>query len=167
MAIWMLLEFLCKIYLGWARRSWLRKYAASHGYSFQKQDADRSIQFDWVAIFGESTEDNQFDPAINVMRGTISEVKFTYFEIVRVVASGFRARDQLGVRSIVAIDSRAAGAFATVPALRIDLIFYRDSGTILFCCSEAAGQKAIRKEKLDQWLADIASTFKVGAVTSV
>jgi hypothetical protein len=88
-------------------------------------------------------------------------VRFTYFEKA-LIEDGRDSAEETATRSIVAIDNSANEYFESGEAFDKDLVFYRENGKTCFWWNGINSRGVIPVKKLEQWLADIARTFKTG-----
>jgi hypothetical protein len=83
-----------------------------------------------------------------------------------IVDSGFSVGDAAGTRSVVALYGSATESFESDAAFAKDLVFYRENDIVYFWWNNPGNTpEAIPIKQLDQWLADVANTFKTGVST--
>ena len=158
----MFLESLYEFVYRWIRQSRLGQYAKFHGYSFCREDADNSISFSGDIFDRNPSKEYKFSNAANIIQGSAQGLSFTYFEKTLIEDVGGSKEEPVATRSIIAIDSLSSEHFESGEAFDKDLTFYRENGGICFWWrgTGSSSEKAIPVKKLEQWLADIASTFK-------
>ena len=142
------------------RRSRLKQYAESHGCSFcAEDDGGFAISRN---ILRKSPSKYKYVKATNIIQGSTQGLRFTYFEKSLIETGGDSAGEAVETRSIVAIDCSANDHFESGKVFDKDLVFYRENGKICFWWNDINSRGAIPVKKLEQWLADIASTFRTG-----
>jgi hypothetical protein len=143
------------------RQLQLIRYAKLHGYSFSAKNADNGIAFSLNAFSLSPSKDYRVDRATNVIRGSIDGLPFIYFEKVLLEVGEDSAEKPVASRSLVSVGHPADKYFAAEIAFDKELPFYREEGGICFWWNDASVEaKAVPVKKLDQWLAEIRSTFK-------
>jgi hypothetical protein len=157
-----LLVFLYRVVHRWIRQSRLVRYAEFHGYSFCTEDPDNSISFSGNIFSKDPSKKYKFSNAANIIQGSAQGLRFTYFEKTLIEDVGGSEEEPVATRSIIAIDSLSSEHFESGEAFDKDLTFYRENGGICFWWRGTGSSSAIPVKKLEQWLADIASTFKTG-----
>jgi hypothetical protein len=159
-----LLESLYEVVHRWIRQSRLVHYAEFHGCSFCPEDPDNSISFSGDIFSKNPSKEYKFSNAANIIQGSAHGLRFTYFEKTLIEDGGDFEKKPVATHSIIAIDSSASEHFESGEAVDKDLTFYRENGGICFWWrgTGSSSEKAIPVKRLEQWLADIASTFKTG-----
>lgn len=161
-----LLEYIYNFLRRWIRKWRLTQYAKTQGYSFCDEDRKNRIQFSAIPFAQSPSESYKLSHAGNIIQGAIDGLKFTYFEKTQIKLSEDHEEKPSGTRSIVAIDRSANDRFKSGETFDKDLVFYRENGTICFYWN-GTDDKTIPVSRLDQWLSDIAGTFKAEAATPV
>ena len=158
-----LLDFLFKLLHRWIRRSRIAGLARSRGWSFRAEETGNALPVPANIFTAAPSKAYKLSQAVNIIRGSLNGLEFTYFEKTLIVDSGFFVGDSAGTRSIVTVYGGATESFASDAAFASLLIFYRESGSIYFLWNSTdSTPEAIPIKELEQWLADIAGTFKGG-----
>ncbi len=159
--IWSLLESFYKFLRLRIRQSQLERYAKSHGYSFSAKNCVERITFSAETFSRSLSKEYKVGRAANIIQGSINGLRFIYFEKTLIEMGEDGAEEPVATHSVVSIAHSAGQDFESGLAFDKDLPFYRENDGICFWWNDAGSMsKAIPIKKLDQWLADIASTFK-------
>jgi hypothetical protein len=154
-------EFLLKLLHRWIRRSRMARFARSHGWSFRAGEIGSAFPVPANIFSTEPSKAYKLSSAANVIRGSLHGLGFTYFEQTLIVDSGFSVGDAAGTRSVVALYGSATESFESEAAFAKHLIFYCENENVYFLWNNSGSvPEAIPIKQLDQWLADIAGTFK-------
>jgi hypothetical protein len=156
-----LLESFYKFLRRRIRQSQLSRYAKSHDYTFSAKNCAERITFSAAGFSQSPSKEYKVGRATNIIQGNMSGLRFIYFEKTLIEVDEEGAEKPVATCSTVSIARSAGQNFESGLAVDKDLFFCRENDGICFWWNAAGPEsKAIPVKKLDDWLTDIASTFK-------
>jgi len=151
----------------WRRWRQLTRFAASHGYTLDRQDTSNSAPFFQNLSSWHLLRQFEISQVSNVLRGKIEGIDFIYFEQWMTAATGsiaFSGRHGSNKldpysQSVVALEVPESAHFEFDPENHKDVKVRRIGNWVYFLPSEPY---VIPVSELEKFLAEISSIFKAG-----